>query len=952
MPCYTNPNGQSTLQPNGIDFAATPPLPFPPPGPSPTTGDFDGNWQASTAALFGRLNMNQTYTNEFPPLQVPQATRSAFNFTDPNVITQYQNALLERIYMCQEVYKRFQAATGATDPTAKRCLAQLAVNIVDFCQYMPAFKSGNPYDGNFVPDDIMTCFQYEPGKWVYGTVLPRLVINEAYVEAAKPNQNQNQQPVNFWVELHNTYVTHNRRQTNNPEQYAHVHPTIPHSEDGIARLWVDYPPGTGYAAYRLILADATFTSNNVPTSTATAIGDPNNPEGTPPQQSIKKIIADYKPAQTPPNQPLVLSGDELNIIRTIGSPDTGYDPSTPPPPPAQGANPNYVDKQAPKEVPYLNSSWGRNRGWYVLGPPTVFPGTDYDPGDPKDPNNKPPRYAKFFATLPHQNMTIDNGQAGQKYTIVLQRLACPYLPPQELSDAGSIQQKGYFNPYVTVDYMDQVQANDGNLPVQQRKSVGRNQPFAAHKDSQVPQTTPTALQTIQPSQPSHTFFYRNSQKDGSPDPVFAFDYVFWCNRMLLNTLELLNVSGYKPSELTQRFMIGKPDPNTGKPALAGRFGYRAPFYETDKLIYRGLEFMEGYLRNQWTPPGGRDAGRVNINTVWDYEIFQGLCDHHGGHWFTDVGVQSIFNRMMMSRTPNGIPAAGDRPFFSYAAPYTAPGAQFPQGLSVEDTILRQAPDLDPQELVDPRTGQPIPTQLRRRLFEPKYINAQNPNPPELRRYACKEGGQDPTEPPNLFFWEQLLRRIGDHITTRSNVFVVWLTVGFFEVLDDSNPNLPPVLGKEIGSTEGRQKRYRMFAIIDRTRLTVATDPVSGQPIPGQAGPRPYFIDSLNSVTGSGAEERVKVAVLSGKYEELSWKIQAGDQLIVDTGSNREAITVTRTALGDPYGDYFYAVFRQPHAVGFCVRNAMPGNPGPQPRFDMRHPNYQSVVRWFSIVEGR
>jgi hypothetical protein len=812
--------------------------------------------------------------------------------------------------MCQEVYKRLLAATGATDPTSQRWVAQLAVNIVDFCQYMPTNKSGDPYNNGFVPDDVMTCFQYAPGKWVYGTVLPRLVVNEAYVEVAKSDPKNQQAPrlVNFWVELHNSYETSPGRWSN-PEQMSRNHPAIPHSENATARLWVDYPQGQGYAAYRLILADAV--GNSV------AMADANNPEGTP--QGIRKTIKTFTPAMG--GQPLVMSGDELNVVRTVNSPDPNYDPSS-------------VDPQAPREVPFRNCSWGRNRGWYVLGPTTPFPGTE--------------QAQKCFTTLPHQDMTVDNGMPGQQFTIVLQRLACPYLPPQE--DPNAINQKGYFNPYVTVDYMDQAAANDGDQPVAQRQSVGRNQPYAASKANQVPQTPMNAIA----SQPNNTFFYRNSQKAGDPNPQFAFDYIFWGNRTLLNTLELLHVSGYKPSEFSQRFM-GPPDPMTGKPGLAGRFGHRAPWFESDKLIYRGLEFFEGYMHNQWTPPGGRDAGRVNLNTVWDFETFQGLCDKHGAHYFTDLaynnsgpGVQNVFQRLLQSRTPGGSPAAGDKPFFSYAVPFTPPGPQFPQGLSLQDTILREAPDLTPQE-------QMLPPQQRRRLFEPKYIDANNPNPPELRALASKEGGQDPSEPPHPYLWEEILRRLCDHTTTRSNVFVVWLTVGFFEVRDDSNPNLPPQLGKEIGSAEGRVKRYRMFAVVDRTRLTVATDPNSGPSpavIPGTPGPRPYFIDALTSVTGSGIEEPVKVAVLSGKYEELSWQIQAGDRLIVDTGANQEVITVTRTAPGDQFGDYFYAVFRKPHAVGFCVSNGLPGNPGPQPRFDMRHPNYQSVVRWFSIVEGR
>src|SRR5262249_55529626 len=149
-----------------------------------------------------------------------------------------------------------------------------------------------------------------------------------------------------------------------------------------------------------------------------------------------------------------------------------------------------------------------------------------------------------------------------------------------------------------------------------------------------------------------------------------FDWLVHLDRPPVSPAELLHVSGYKPHELTQQFVVGT-DATNGVP-----FQHYAPWLQPDTRISR----LFGFLQTRPPPchtrvapppnppdslfdsaPGRRVPGRINLNTVWDEEIFQALCDAGPSNSFTTADVRAAFGRLLAWRTPGGVPGGGDRP---------------------------------------------------------------------------------------------------------------------------------------------------------------------------------------------------------------------------------------------------------------------------------------------------
>jgi hypothetical protein len=889
--------------------------------------------------------------------------------TGVNPAFQYVRAIQARYYFAKDVFEYARLVTGAPDPNdatvwaaltpeqkdALRWLAQLSVNIVDYIDI----------DDNITPFRWKSADAANPnGEWVFGTELPRLVVNEAYAEIVNHKDDEpttvtraaNPYRVRFWVELHNPlYEVARNWNSSGPGGTGLQTCSLPLAEGGAARLWVpDQGPGKpGYAPYKVVVCGR----DPLPADPANVKGEPNI-IATP---DIVKCEVDrwydpkiYGPTMDPayPQPMLYTQGqaypiwkEEINLVRPMDKYPKGADED--------------------------------NYGYYVVGPKEDFPGTPTPaPPAPPPPAANPPkpkatlriktvkeieddirRRNPAFTPVQVQDERRNNLKVGDKYglayevpkttdpaslgahSVLLQRLCTPSLPPND--DPNS----PLYNPYVTVDYMTGVPVHDrvrvidaammATRPVVDIKrfnSVGRSQPYAAHASQQVKQRPFTELT----EQPQHTFFDLNVQKVEA-DPMtgvereaqvggalagFAFHWLCHADRPLISPVELLEVSGFKPYELTQKFAQGPNNPSTNEPTQV--FKHRAPWLDPAARLYRLFEILSTTPHLSSNPVGGRVIGRININTIFDREMFHALCDPQASNIFTAQDVDKAYDKLIADRSPLLTPSTNDRPFR---------GLSFDPAGGIDDTLFR----------MDPSDARPVPPQEKRRLLEPEVLNpAINAN--RGHPYAQYE----------------LMRKIFNNVTTRSNVFAVFLTVGFFEVNGAGQPIA------EVRKHEGRHVRHRMFAVVDRSNLSIkvqSIDPTTLQPVlaSGVPGARPITLALNIPPAGVGPGNIGQLPLGSGSYEGVNWgqntnaadwkMLVAADvngYVSIDSGINQEFIKIVNF----PGSNQFTANFTKPHATRVSVGRAdtVPGYPGPQSRFDIRNPVFQGIVRYFSITE--
>jgi hypothetical protein len=814
----------------------------------------------------------------------------------------FLNAQAARQQLAQDIYIRFLYATlgltsnppwaagaGVTYPAstppsnlqALRWLAQLAVNIVDYID----------------EDDISTPFDfYNDGAgghsfWVFGTEMPHIVLNEGLSECAIP-ASAGTYYNRFWVELYNPFVSPPAsavQADGQPVQLniaalsgtsANTNPDAPH-------------PANSYPPYQIVIAPQGLAPTQLPTpgqaySTTTndiVLGSLDyslDPTSTVP--SLVRVHTDIASDPTVPPGDFDPSSTSITLTKVGGGPGATNTIGT-----QQYfllGPPNTAAPQGPADT-QLNAINAGGPGANWIQTPHMTYSVAYDPTSTSP------------STPPETNATI-----------ALRRLANPHIPfdpyPAYISGPLTGQTNAWYNPYVTVDYLDLLPINNtnaANFSTNGDASLGKREPYASLMDTTG--TTPTTgyaststtseivQQNAGSTQTKCTFGGPNSPLDTN------FPWLVHHDRNLTSPMELLQVSGYQPWQLTHAFVQNKS-------GVLTPWSHRVPWFDEDLAspsttshrLYRALEFFKTHSLAAGVEGTGRIPGKVNLNTLFDNAmfdptstapVFQALCDPNTSNNFaqSDVAAAWINLEKLRSDEWTTIGTAPVNPYGSIAVGFGGTSLQYPNGTSIDNTLLASiAP------------GTPGATRI-------------------LQATTSLPTGTNPAGT-NPVYSDQIMSKIANQVTNRSHVFAVYLTVGFFRVLTDpalppgQNTTLPVKLAGEIGArnTPPTNIRHHMFAIVDRSALTQLRIP---QAFPG-AQTNATLTTNIAPVGSQLVTATLPVGALQDSSNPPLWKIDIGTRLLVDTGNNQEIVTVTGVnALSSPPS--FTANFANPHNAG-------------------------------------
>ena len=359
-------------------------------------------------------------------------------------------------------------------------------------------------------------------------------------------------------------------------------------------------------------------------------------------------------------------------------------------------------------------------------------------------------------------------------------------------------------------------------------------------------------------------------------PNGGFPWLTWNNRPFANAAELLMVPASMPERLGVEFGFGNTvDPtqtpyvvgggfNSSNEWYAGFYGHLLPFFPTTDYVnairYGDFHRLFDYVETpslfvgteDWLPPAitndtsgtnpgsgyrapfnrvsrFRDPGRININTVSDEMVWNAIMANFPDMQTTNANPQSLalastFYALLQSRRGYAL-SGGETP---NAASMYATNPAYP---SIVSNPFRPADAFDLMPLQTMKLSRPVDATLLRGTGAP--LPASGSGPPTPGQFPLLNNGVynatfDPAAVPflyeatdrNAYFRHLAYTKLANMVTTNSNTFAVWMTVGYFEVtpnpagVDTAHPD-----GWQLGQEmlfDGVVRRPRAFFLIDRS----------------------------------------------------------------------------------------------------------------------------------------
>ncbi len=324
--------------------------------------------------------------------------------------------------------------------------------------------------------------------------------------------------------------------------------------------------------------------------------------------------------------------------------------------------------------------------------------------------------------------------------------------------------------------------------------------------------------------------YGLPRTDGTPNDGKPFPILLWNNRPFISNLEMMQVPFSRSSRLLHDFDIKDQNINDpydpGSKRIAGQFPHLMNFFkfgDNHGNWYHLLEYTEtpsqfdgayqylhpkdfnqaNYGTDELYAPFNkvsnyRDPGRINLNTIFDPNVFIGLMNGHGAQrtnylsWIKSrQGFDGNFRDIISF--DNNVPTLFNNPL--------RPAA------SVDMVPLRTMVPSRNGGIGDVERGVDL-TLLR---------STDDPAKPIWMEDDYSDNARNVSR--NAPFNYQSLQRMGNLVTSRSNVYSIWMTVGYFEVKAVPPSTYYPdgyELGLEVGAERGQTTRHRAFYIIDRS----------------------------------------------------------------------------------------------------------------------------------------